>query len=200
MNTTSNLILDRIQAKGRGTVFTNKDFLDLGTHAAVGQTLSRLTRRGTIRRIKQGLYDSPRESPIFGTLSPNLDEVARAYSSKNGSKLLASGAYAANILGVSNQVPAKILYYTDGSDRRVKIGRQMLEFRHAGPRRMAGAGKISGLVIQALRFLGKDNIGKDTIHKVRSVLSDDDRDILRKDISTAPDWLRPVLAEIASVS
>jgi hypothetical protein len=200
MNTLSDKLLERFQQNGPGTVLGNKSFLDLGSRAAVDQALSRLARQGAIRRITQGLYDHPRHHPTFGILSPNLDEVARAISSKNGSKLLASGAYAANLLGLSTQVPAKILYYTDGSDKRVQIGRQTLEFRHAGPRRMAGAGKISGLVIQALRWLGKDSIDENTIHRVQSVLRDDGREILRQDIATAPDWLRPALSQITSAT
>jgi len=196
MNTTSNLIFDRIQTKGRGTVFTNKDFHDLGTNAAVGQTLSRLARRGTIRRLNHGLYDYPRENPRFGILSPNLDAVAMAVSNKNGNRLLVSGAYAANALGLSNQVPAQIVYFTDGSDKRVRVGRQTIEFRHASPRRMAGAGKISGVVIQALRYFGKDNVGDDIVHQLQRTLTDDDRRILRQDISIAPDWLRPILTQI----
>ena len=197
MNTLSQQILDRIQAKGKGAVFSNGDFLDLGTRAAVGQTLSRLARRGTIRRIRHGLYDYPRESREFGVLSPNLEEVARTLANRSGGKLLASGAQAANLLGLSNQVPAKILYYTDGSDKRIRIGRQTIEFRHAGPRRMAGAGKISGFVIQALRYMGKDHVGDDIVQRLQSILSDDDRKILRQDISIAPDWLRPVITQIA---
>jgi hypothetical protein len=196
MNTLSNKVLERFLQNAPGTVFSNTSFLDLGNRAAVDQALSRLVHRGSIRRIRHGLYDYPREDPTFGTLSPNLDEVARAISHRDKSKLLASGAYAANLLGLSTQVPAKVLYYTDGGDRRVQIGKQTIEFRHAGPRRMAGAGKISGLVIQALKFMGKDHVGANAIDRVQSVLTDADREILRQDISIAPGWLRPVLTQI----
>ena len=200
MNTLSEQLLNRIQGSGQGAVFGNKDFLDLGSRAAVDQALSRLVRRGTIRRIKPGLYDYPVENPVFGVLSPDMEEVARALSNKNGSKLLASGAHAANLLGLSTQVPAKILYYTDGNDKRLQLGKQSIEFRHAGPRRMAGAGKISGLVIQALRYMGKEHVGDDVVGRLQSVLTDDDRAILRQDIAIAPDWLRSVIHQITRAS
>ena len=196
MRPLSTQVIDRIQAKGQGAVFTNKDFLDLGSQAAVRQALSRLAQRGAIRRINQGVYDYPRQSARFGTISPSLDAVAAAVSSKNGSRLLVSGAYAANALGLSTQVPAQIVYFTDGSDKRIQVYGQTIEFRHAGPRRMAGAGKISGLVFQALRYAGKDHVDGATINRLQSVLTDDDRQTLRQDITIAPGWLRPIIEQI----
>ena len=196
MSALSSQVLDRIQAKGPGAVFTNKDFLDLGSQAGVRQALSRLVQRGTIRRINQGLYDYPRQSHRFGTISPSLDAVAAAVSSKNGNRLLASGAYAANALGLSTQVPARIVYFTDGSDKRVQVDGQTIEFRHASPRRMAGAGKISGLVFQALRYVGKDHVDDGAIKRLQAILTDDDRQTLRQDITIAPGWLRPIIEQI----
>jgi hypothetical protein len=192
----STQVLDRIQAMGQGAVFISKDFLDLGSNEAVRQSLSRLARRGAIRRINQGVYDYPRQSPRFGTISPSLDAVAAAVSSKNGNRLLASGAYAANVLGLSTQVPARIVYFTDGSDKRLQVDGQTIEFRHASPRRMTGAGKISGLVFQALRYIGKDNVDGATINRLQSILTDDDRQTLRQDITAAPVWLRPIIEQI----
>jgi len=196
MSTMPQQIMDRLQAKGPGTVFTNQDFLDLGSPVAVRQALTRLARRGAIRRINQGLYDYPRQSSRFGTLSPNLDAVALAVSGKNGNRLLASGSHAANALGLSTQVPAKLVYFTDGNDKCVQVGGQTIEFRHASPRRMAGAGKISGLVIQALRYVGKENVSHDMIGKLQRVLTDEDRQTLRQDITIAPEWLRPIITQI----
>ena len=191
-------IMDNVQAKGRGTIFSNRDFLDLGSRAAVGQALSRLVRQGSIRRIKQGLYDYPRQSQRFGALSPNLDAVALAVSNKNGNRILASGAYAANALGLSTQVPARIVYFTDGGDRHIEVDGQTIEFRHASPRRMAGAGKISGLVFQALRYFGNGAVDADVIARLQSVLSDDDRRTLKQDIIIAPEWLRPIIRQITA--
>ena len=196
MNTLTDTLLNRIKATGEGAIFGNSDFLDLGSRAAVDQTLSRLARRGIIRRLRPGLYDYPRQSRV-GQLSPDPGAVATALSKKSEGRLLASGAYAANLLGLSTQVPARIVYYTDGDDNRVTVGNQTIELRHAGPRRMAGAGKVSGLVIQALRYFGKDNVGSDIVDKLRSTLTESDRALLRQDLSLAAGWLRPILTRIA---
>jgi len=196
MNTLTGTITQRIQALGQGSVFANRDFLDLGSRAAVDQALSRLTRRGDIRRLRAGIYDYPRQSRL-GQLSPDPAAVAAAISKKSEGRLLASGAYAANLLGISTQVPARIVYYTDGDDKRVAIGNQIIELRHAGPRRMAGAGKVSGLVIQALRYIGKDNVGPEIVDKLRNSLTESDRSTLKLDILLAADWMRPILLCIA---
>src|SRR5260370_32475786 len=98
MTRVSPQILKRIRAKGRGAVFTAKDFLDLGSRATIDQCLSRLTRSGTIRRLGRGLYDFPRVSPRLGPLSPPPDVVAKVLARKSDSRLQLSGPRAANAL------------------------------------------------------------------------------------------------------
>ena len=93
------------------------------------KALSRLTARGVIRRLARGLYEYPREHPELGTLSPDLEKVAKALAGKHRIRLQPAGAYAANLLGLSEQVPAKIVFLTDGPSRTVKIGRQEIHLR-----------------------------------------------------------------------
>lgn len=193
----SNIIMDRLTALGEGTIITNREFLDIGTRDAVDQSLSRLAKRGAIRRLRPGLYELPRQSSKLGTLSPDPFALATALSNKSQARLLPSGAYAANLLGLSTQVPARIVYYTDGADKQITVGKQIVELRHAGPRRMAGAGKPSGLVIQALKYIGMQNVNEDTIAKIKAVLSDADRASLLRDLSLAADWQRQILVQIA---
>jgi hypothetical protein len=197
MNTLSSTVSRRIGQRALGAVFSNRDFLDLGARSAVDQSLVRLTRRGVIRRLSQGLYDRPRVHPVLGALSPSPDAVAKAVADRNLWRIVPSGAYAANQLGLTTQVPAKIVYYTDGNDCKVQIDSLTIEFRHASPRRMAGAGKISGIVIAALRHLGKDNIDDTVIQKLKTTLTVDDRQTLMDDILLAPDWLRGTIRQIA---
>ena len=125
--TISSKIERRIQKQGEGWVFAAQDFLDLGSRAAVDQTLSRLAREGEIRRVGRGLYDLPRTSTLLGTLVPPAQErIAEALERKTGSRLQSSGAVAANALGLSTQVPAKIVYLTDGASRKLKVGGQTI--------------------------------------------------------------------------
>jgi hypothetical protein len=192
-----NKVLDRIYGKGRGWVFTPKRFLDLGSRTAVDKALNRLADGGTIRRLSRGLYDYPGKHINFGLLSPAPDAIAKAISEKDESRLQPSGAYAVNRLGLSQQVPAKIVYLTDGPEKSVVVGNQMIRLRRTTPKNMATAGRISGLVIQAFRYLGKEGVTSQHIATLRRSLSTDDRRQLLKDRIYAPTWMHQHFMKIA---
>jgi len=192
-------ILARIRAKRRGSVFVPVDFLELGGRAAVDQALSRLVRDAALRRVARGVYGLPKRHARWGTLSPSLPSVAAAIARSTGSRLQVAGAQAANELGLSTQVPARLSYLTDGTTRTIRIGTQVIEFRHASPRALAGAGAAAGLVIQALGYLGRGGITADVVARVRSVLTDKDRKALGKHIVSAPAWMRSALQAISGV-
>jgi hypothetical protein len=135
--------------------------------------------------------------PVLGALSPSPNAVAKAVADRSLWRIVPSGAYAANQLGLTTQVPAKIVYYTDGNDKLLEVGNLTIEFRHASPRRMAGAGRISGTLIAALRHLGKNNIDDAVVQKLRATLSAEDRQTLLEDLLLAPDWLRGTIKKIA---
>jgi hypothetical protein len=134
-------ILTRIQRRGHGSVLVPGDFLDLGSREAVDLVLHRLVRKGTIRRLARGVYDFPREHPVLGMLSPSADTVARALAGRDRTRVQPAGAYAANALGLSEQVPAKAVFLTDGPSRTVKIGPTTIQLRRTTPRKMAAAGR-----------------------------------------------------------
>ncbi|MBN2439063.1 MAG: hypothetical protein JXL20_10755 [Deltaproteobacteria bacterium] len=190
-------ILNRIYGFRRGAVFTPGCFFDLGSRAAVDKVLSRLVQKGTIRRLARGLYDYPERHPAMGILAPSPDAIARALAGKEGIRLQPSGAYAANRLGLSPQVPARIVYLTDGSSRTVKVGNQEIRLQRTTPRNMGPAGRISGLVIQALRHLGQKHVDDAVIQSLSRKLSDEDKKRLMMDIAYAPAWVGKHLREIA---
>jgi len=193
-------ILKRIQGHGRGYVFTPKDFLGLGSRASVDQTLSRLAHRGVIRRLDRGLYDYPKVSTRLGSLSPAPGAVARAIARQTDSKVQISGARAANALGVTDQVPAKLLYITDGPSRVARVGNQRIILKHQTKRNLVGLGQQTGLVFQALRYLGKDNITDAVIQKLQSALTDQQKRSLRRDATRATDWARDCVAKITTAA
>lgn len=198
--TIQNRILSRIYGKGRGWAFTPNHFLDLGSRSAVDQALSRLTTAGTIRRLAFGLYDYPKSHTKLGLLSPKPDAIARAISEKGDSRLQPSGAYAVNLLGLSQQVPAKIIYLTDGAEKSVEVGNQLIQLRRTTPKNMATAGRSSGLVIQAFRYLKKDGVTDDHIATLKRTLPDADRERLWKDRVHAPAWMHPLFHQLRPCS
>lgn len=191
-----NKISSRINNKGKGWVFTPNHFLDLGTRTAVAQALVRLVRAGTIRRLAQGLYDYPEKHPTLGDLPPNYDRIAQALAGRDNLRIQPSGAYAANLLGLTEQVPAKIVFLSDGSNRTVQINKQQLVLKRTTPKNMATAGKVSGLVIQALRYLGQNNVDDKIIEILKKRLSSDDKRQLINDLRFAPVWIGVIFRKL----
>ncbi len=190
-------ILSRIYGSRVGAAFTPTDFLDLGTRRAVDLALHRLVERNILRRIARGLYEYPRKHPELGTLSPDIEKVAKALAGKDRIRLQPAGAYATNLLGLSEQVPAKVVFLTDGSSRTVKIGRQEIHLRRTTPRNMAAAGRLSGLLMQALRHLGKEHITPARVEHLKRTLPAKEREGLLKDLRLAPAWMHPWFRELA---
>jgi hypothetical protein len=188
----------RIHGRGRGSVFTANDFLDLGSRGAVDLSLYRLNRQGAIRRISRGIYHLPQKHPLLGEVAPSIEAVAKALSASEQVKLQPSGAYAANLLGLSEQVPAKVVFLTSGRARKVMLGKLVIELRPTTPRKVSAAGRTSGLVIAALLHLGKAHLTPERISHLRESLSAEDRKRILLDLPSAPAWLHPVLRTIAS--
>jgi len=199
MKTIDFKLKSRIYGSGRGSAFTPNDFLDIGGRDAVDKILSRLTVKGTIRRLAWGLYDYPRKHPELGILSPDIERVAKALAGKDRIRLQPAGAYATNLLGLSEQVPAKVVFLTDGPSRTVKmkIGRQEIKLRHTTPKNMAAAGRLSGLLIQAFRHLGKEHITSARVEHLKRTLPAKERQRLLKDIPLAPAWMHPLFRELS---
>lgn len=186
-------IRSRIHGNGRGWVFTPKHFQSLGSAAAIDSTLRRLKAEGTIRQLARGLYDYPVEDPVFGLLTPSADAIARALVVRDAISLQPAGAYAANQLGLSEQVPSRVVFLTDGPARRVKIGKREIILQHTTPRNMATAGRKSGILIQALRYLGQDQVDDRVRNILRQQITAADHKALRKDLIHAPAWIADLL-------
>ena len=195
--TLSDKILSRIYGKKRGWVFTPVHFRDLGNDSGIRKALQGLAFRGVIDRPARGLYLYPKTHPKLGVLSPTPGQIAQALAGKDDLRIQPSGAYAANLLGLSEQVPARTVFLTDGTNRKIKVGNQEIVLKRTTPKHMATAGRTSGLVIQALRHLGKVHVDDTVIDTLAERLSPNDRRQLIKDIRHAPAWIGTIMRRIA---
>jgi hypothetical protein len=192
-----NQVLSRIQRAGAGQVFAPRQFLDLGSREAVDQALSRHARAGTLRKVARGLYELPRQHARFGSIPASTEAIAEAIKGRDAVRLQPAGAYAANALGLSEQVPVRAVYLTDGPSRRVKIGKREILLKHTTPRNMATAGRASGMVIQALRWIGQKHVDEKLVARLRRNLKPEDRAALVKDAHLAPAWIAAIFRELA---
>lgn len=197
IKTSDNQIISRIFGHGRGWVFTPNHFKDLGSRNAIGSALKRYKQAGQIRQLARGLYDYPIVDPQLGPLQPTTDAIVKALTGRDAIRVQPTGAYAANLLGISTQVPMKIVFLTDGPSRMVQIGNRQITLKQTTPRNMATAGRVSGLVIQALRHFGKRNVDDLIITQLDRLLDADTRDQLMKDIHHAPAWIADIFRKLA---
>jgi hypothetical protein len=198
MQTMRDQIVARIEKLGAGKAFSAKDFLDIASRGTVDMAFGSLIQSGKIRRIRRGLYDMPKiNEALGGKLSPDIDEAARAIARRQRWKIVPDGAWAANLLGLSTQVPSKIIYLTDGPNNEVPIGRRVIQFKHARPKAIAGLEGKFALVVQALRYLGKENVGPREIETLRAALSLAEKRKLVKDARFGVDWIYEVAKRIA---
>lgn len=192
------LVLRRILKMKPGSIFTPRDLATVGSRTAVASALSRHHKAGTVKQPARGLYQIPETHPLLGVLRASPDQIATALAGKHHLKLQPSGAYAANLLGLSDQVPQRIVYLTDGTPRQVRIGKQQIVLRRTTPRNMATAGRVSGLVIQALRHLGQRHVDRTVVEKLRKRIGPKERAQLLEDIPLAPVWIGELMRQIAS--
>lgn len=199
MQSIEDKILARLYRKGRTFAFSGVDFSDLGKRAAVDKALSSLTAQGKIRRLARGLFDYPGyDERLGGELSPYIHNVAKAIARKNGVKIQASGALAANMLGLSTQVPAKYAYLTNGKSRTLEISGQKIEFIRTPPKKMQKGHETSCLVADALRWLGKTVVNESVINTVKKNLDIRSRKRLQKDLRYSEDWIYVAAQRIAA--
>ena len=186
-------ILERINGIPKGDVFIPGDFSDFGSSEAVRLSLFRLEKEGVITRVAQGIYVRPKESSLIGKLTPSAEDVADAIARRDKIRTIPTGSYALNALGLSTQVPMNIVLLTDGSPREIKVGKRTIKFKKTTPKNLLAKGKISRLVIQALKEIGNGKVSKEEEQKIVTILTKEDKKMLNHDIALAPVWIQKIM-------
>lgn len=197
-NNLSGKILARIYGKGRGYVFTPKDFLDLANHATVRQSLARFVEAGTIRRLLRGVYDYPAFSDFLkAPARPDPDAIARTIARAHGWTLLPAGETALNLLGLSTQVPAQWHYFSDGPSKRYEWSGGTIIFTRRANREIAGLSPKTVLVVQALKSLGKDRVDIEVMERLRRKLDRKERSRAVEEARYVTAWVYEVIKRLA---
>jgi hypothetical protein len=189
-------VLSRIYGRGRGWAFSKTDFVADFGEANIHKALSTLAKVGTIRRVCLGVYDYPRHSELLGQLNPDIDQIAQALARKFNWRIQASGDTALNLLGLSTQVPGKWLYLSDGPSRSYAIGEQELAFRKAALKDTGFALRESGLLVPAIKALGKEHVDAAVVEKLRQWLDPKLRARLLRDTRMVAGWIYEIIKQI----
>ena len=189
MESIEDKVIQRIKTKPRGTLFFPENFVSLGSSEAIRVALHRLAKSGEIERVSHGIYTRPEKCEIVGKVYPTPDEVAVAIAKRDRARIIPTGAYAMNALGLSTQVPMRTVYLTDGAARLVKVRKSTILFKKTHVRNLSVKGKLSSLVIQALKDIGKDQVTEEEIEKILYFLDKEDPSLLEHDKKLAPAWI-----------
>jgi len=191
--TIENKIFTKVKKAKRGTLFFSDNFTSFGNAETVRRTLNRLVESGEIDRVAAGIFVRPEIDKIIGKITPRIEDIVETIARRDKAKIVPTGAYALNRLGLSTQVPMKIVYLTDGSARNIKVGNYIISFIRTSPKNVAAIGKISRLAIQALKSIGKENISQTEIEQIQSALLKEKISYLEHDLRIAPAWIKEII-------
>jgi hypothetical protein len=193
MDSLDDKIVAKIKKARRGSLFFTEDFLSFGSAKSVAKTLERLTAKGDISHVARGIYARLEIDPIIGELKPSTEAIAEAIRKRDKARIMPTGALALNALNLSTQVPMNVVYLTDGAARKIDLGKRKILFKKTAPKNLSAIGKISGLVIQALKEIGKANATESEIQIILKQLEKEDHYRLEHDIRLAPEWIRIIM-------
>lgn len=189
-------IAEILQDTPKGSVLFVDDFLDFGSPDTIKKALYRLTNeKNLLIRLAHGIYLYPKTDKELGTLYPSTEEIAKAIARRDKARIIPTGVYALNRLGLSTQVPMKIVYLTDGATRSIKIGKRTISFKRTSPRNLMTTGEISTLAIQALKEIGQENVDEQILKQLKVVLKKETQENILHDAKLAPAWINKILKE-----
>jgi len=183
-------INSQIEAKVRrakpGQIFLPSDFKDLGTSTAIRKALSRLVEQKVLVRMGQGIYATPIHDKVFGDVLPSMEEIAVTLAKKEHVKIMPTGQYALNKIGLSTQVPMKMVYLTNGTKKNITLGKSSIVFQPTTTKKLAMIGTITSLLFLGLEELDLDNLSKSDTNKIINLLKKEDEKKLKHDLKLAP--------------
>jgi len=189
-------VAEILQDTPKGSVLFVDDFLDFGSPESIKKALYRLTNeKGLLIRLAHGIYLYPKTDKELGTLYPSTEEIAKAIARRDKARIIPTGVYALNRLGLSTQVPMKIVYLTDGATRSIKIGKRTISFKRTSPRNLMTTGEISTLAIQALKEIGQENVDEQILKQLKVVLKKETQENILHDAKLAPAWINKILKQ-----
>jgi signal recognition particle subunit SEC65 len=156
----------------------------------VKKVLLRLEKKQLLVRLAHGIYLYPKIDKELGILYPSTESIAEAIAKRDKTRIIPTGIYALQQLGISTQIPMNVIYLTDGAPRKIKVGKRTITFKKTVPKNLAIKNKILSNIVQGLKELGKENITDEVKQKINQALEKVPVEILKEEILNAPVWVR----------
>ena len=181
---------DKILSLKKGAIVFVSDFAEFGTAENVKKVLLRLEKKQLLVRLAHGIYLYPKIDKELGILYPSTESIAEAIAKRDKIRIIPTGIYALQQLGISTQIPMNVIYLTDGAPRKIKVGKRTITFKKTAPKNLAIKNKVLSNIVQGLKELGKENITDEIRQKINQALQKVPVEILKEEILNAPVWVR----------
>ena len=181
---------DKIISLKKGAIVFVSDFAAFGTAENVKKVLLRLEKKQLLVRLAHGIYLYPKIDKELGILYPSTESIAEAIAKRDKIRIIPTGIYALQQLGISTQIPMNVIYLTDGAPRKIKVGKRTITFKKTAPKNLAIKNKVLSNIVQGLKELGKENITDEVKQKINQALEKVPVEILKEEILNAPVWVR----------
>jgi len=169
-----------------GQVFFPSDFKELGTSTATRKALSRLVESGQVERMGQGIYVIPKNDKVFGKVLPSMEQLAEVLAKKEHVKIKPSGQYALNKVGLSAQVPMKLVFLTTGYSKKIQIGKNAIVFKSTTAKKLSMKGDITSLLFLGLEELDLQKLSPTQMGRIRELLKQESSENLKYNLRLAP--------------
>ena len=186
-------ILSAAQAMPEGGLLSPKEFLHLGSRAAIDKALSRLAQEGKLMRVGRGSYVAPQQGR-FGERPPSTESVVNAIEAQSGETVVPSGAAEANTLGLTMQSPVREVFFTSGPSRKLQLGNRCVELKHGNRWQLLLGKRPAGKAIRAVSWLGPE-AAPEALKQLRSKLPESEWEAMRSARAMLPSWLAKAVSE-----
>jgi hypothetical protein len=197
MQSVHNQIESEITKDKRGKIFFSSNFADYGTNVAVRHTFSRLCKNGILIRLSAGIYLYPEIDREIGIIYPSIEKIAKEITKQEKARVIPTGVYALNALGLSTQVPMRVVFLTDGTPRMINIeGEASIKFKKTAPKYLSFKSKLVSLIVFALREIGENKATAEQLERIKELLKNEKQATITGDLQLAPAWVKNTILNL----
>lgn len=193
----SKQIEKKIKTIPKGTLLLIDDFIEEYDYETARKVLQRLTNDGQLMRLNRGIYYIPKKDDLLGIIKPTAEQIAESIAKRDKARIIPTGSFALHKLGLTTQVPMNVVYLTDGSPRKIRVGNQKITFKKTSPKILAVKHYLSGLIIQGLKEIGEGEVNSSHLSQIEKIIvSSHEVSQVKMNMRFAPVWIQKIVLKI----
>ncbi len=193
----SKQIEQKIKTIPKGTLLLIDDFIEEYDYETARKVLQRLTNDGQLMRLNRGIYYIPKKDDLLGIIKPTAEQIAESIAKRDKARIIPTGSFALHKLGLTTQVPMNVVYLTDGSPRKIRVGNQKITFKKTSPKILAVKHHLSGLIIQGLKEIGEGEVNASHLSQIEKIIvNSHEVSQVKINMRFAPVWIQKIVMKI----